>query len=255
MIPQKVQQYTGLVPRTELEIDDNDIRIAICRQEAIGWHNFLLGHTARQFEAIHVTATWQWNSAPFWAKNLILALWELSWTIWKYRNETLHDRTGVDGIPTRELNDSVTQEWQNGDTKLLPQDKALIQGTSLPQLLQTSQEHKLAWLAKIRLARLAFTSTQDGDESTDIESETSETTQDLWTMLCVQQPTPWRNIIIKTTQQEQAISLHSSCLCYGYLIKGARVTDRRAGRWATDRQADHRDGGNGIYAILFETTL
>jgi hypothetical protein len=29
----------------------------------------------------------------------------------------------------------VTQEWQNGDTEHLPQDKALIQGT--PLLLQT----------------------------------------------------------------------------------------------------------------------
>jgi hypothetical protein len=81
-------------------------------------------------------------------------------------------------LPTRELNASVTQEWQNGDTELLPQDKALIQGTSLPQLLQTSQDHKLAWLAQIRLARLAYPSTEDGDESTDIDSDTSETPQD-----------------------------------------------------------------------------
>jgi hypothetical protein len=69
----------------------------------------------------------------------------------------------VDRIPKRELNDCVTQEWQNGATELLPQDKALIQGTSLCQLLQTSQDHKLAWLAQIRLARLAYTSTQDRD--------------------------------------------------------------------------------------------
>jgi hypothetical protein len=52
MILQKVQQYTGLVPRTELEIDDNEIRTAIYSQGTIGWHNFLLGQTARQFEAI-----------------------------------------------------------------------------------------------------------------------------------------------------------------------------------------------------------
>jgi hypothetical protein len=181
MILQQVQQYTGLAPRTELKIDNNEIRIAIRSQGATGWHNFLLGQTARQFEAMqheYITATWQWNSAPFWAKNLTLALWEFSWTIWKHRNETLHDCTGVDRIPTRELNASVTQEWQNGDTELLPQDKALIQGTSLPQLLQTSQDHKLAWLAQIRLARLAYASTEDGNESTDIDSDTSEKTQD-----------------------------------------------------------------------------
>jgi hypothetical protein len=113
MILQKVQQYTGLVPRTELEINDNEIRTAICRQGTIGWHNFLLGQTARQFEAMqqeYISATRQWNNAPFWAKNLTLALWDFSWTIWKHRNQTLHDRTGVDRIPTRELNDSATQE-------------------------------------------------------------------------------------------------------------------------------------------------
>jgi hypothetical protein len=49
MILQKVQQYTGMVPRTELEIGDNDIRTAIYSQGIIGWHNFLLGQTARQF--------------------------------------------------------------------------------------------------------------------------------------------------------------------------------------------------------------
>jgi hypothetical protein len=52
MILQKVQQYTGLAPRTELEIDNNDSRHAIPSQGSIVWHNFLLGHTARQFEAI-----------------------------------------------------------------------------------------------------------------------------------------------------------------------------------------------------------
>jgi hypothetical protein len=52
------------------------------------------------------------------------------------------------------------------------------QGTSLPQLLQTSQDQKLAWLAQIRLAQFAYAFTQDGDESTDIDSETLETTQD-----------------------------------------------------------------------------
>jgi hypothetical protein len=155
MILQKVQQYTCLARRTELEIDDNDIRITTYRQDAIGWHNFLVGQTARQFEAIQqedITATRQWNSASFWAKNLTLPLWEFGWTIWKYRNETLHDHTRVDRLSKRELNDIVAQEWQNGDTELLPQDKALLQGTSLPQLLKASQDHKLAWLVHIRLA-------------------------------------------------------------------------------------------------------
>jgi hypothetical protein len=60
MILQKVQQYTGLEPRPELEINDNDIRTAIPSQGTIGWNRFLLGQTARQFEAIqqdYITAT------------------------------------------------------------------------------------------------------------------------------------------------------------------------------------------------------
>jgi hypothetical protein len=62
--------------------------------------------------------------------------------------------------------------------ELLPQDKALIKGTTLPQLLQTSQDHKLACLAQIRLAQLAYASTQDRDEPTDTDTEVSEITQD-----------------------------------------------------------------------------
>jgi hypothetical protein len=60
MILQKVQHFTGLASMTEMEIDDNDIRIAISRQDAIGWHNCLLGQTASRFEAIqheYITAT------------------------------------------------------------------------------------------------------------------------------------------------------------------------------------------------------
>jgi hypothetical protein len=80
--------------------------------------------------------------------------------IWKHRNEILHDSAGVDRISTREINNNIIQEWQNGDTNLLAQDKALIQGTILPQLIQTSQEHKLAWLAQIRLVRMALATVQ-----------------------------------------------------------------------------------------------
>jgi hypothetical protein len=122
-----------------MEIEDINLRTAIARQHATGWHYFLLGQTARQFEQLqqdYISATQQWNSALFWAKNLTLALWEFGWTIWKHGNKILHDRTGVEGISKRELNDSVTQEWQNGNTNLLKQDKEFIQGTTiLPRLL------------------------------------------------------------------------------------------------------------------------
>jgi hypothetical protein len=107
-----------------------------------------------------------------------LALWEFGWTIWKYWSEILHDTLGVDRISKQEITHNVTQEWQNGDTDLLPQDKPLLQGTSLPQLLQTSQDHKLAWLEQMRLARLAYASTQDSHAPTDTDTEASETTQD-----------------------------------------------------------------------------
>jgi hypothetical protein len=89
-IIQKVQQRVGLNSQSGPEIEDNSLRIAIGHQGDIGWHNFLLGQTARHFEAIqqdYISATRQWNSASFWAKNLMLAPWEFGWTIWKYRNE------------------------------------------------------------------------------------------------------------------------------------------------------------------------
>jgi hypothetical protein len=134
---------------------------------------------ARHFEAIqqeYISATRQWNIAPFGAKNLTVALWEFGCTVWKHRSELLHDSTGVDRIPKRELNDSVTQEWQNEDTNLLAQDKPLIQSTTLHRLLQRSHEHKLAWMAQIRLARLAYATVQEEDTPTNADTEANETT-------------------------------------------------------------------------------
>jgi hypothetical protein len=68
----------------------------------------------------------------------------------------------------------MTQEWQNGDINLLAQDKALIQGTTLTRLLQMSQEHKLAWLAQIRLARLAYATVQDDGTPTGTDADANE---------------------------------------------------------------------------------
>jgi hypothetical protein len=59
--------------------------------------------------------------------------------IWKHRNEILHDSAGVDRISTREINNNIIQEWQNGDTNLLAQDKALIQA---PYFLSSYRHHK-----------------------------------------------------------------------------------------------------------------
>jgi hypothetical protein len=47
---------------------------------------------------------------------------------------------------------------------------------TLPRLLQTSQEHKLAWLAQIRLARLAYATVQDDDTPKGADAEANETT-------------------------------------------------------------------------------
>jgi hypothetical protein len=111
-IIQKVQQQVGLSSQSGREIEDNSLCIAIDLQGDIGWHSFILGQTARHFEAIqqhYISETSQWNSTSFWAKKLTLALWEFGWTIWKYQNEILHDSAGVDRLPKWELNDSGTQ--------------------------------------------------------------------------------------------------------------------------------------------------
>jgi hypothetical protein len=113
-----------------MEIEDINLRTAIARQHATGWHYFLLGQTARQFEQLqqdYISATQQWNSASFWAKNLALALSEFGWTIWKHQSEILHDNTGVHRISKREINDNVTQYGR------------MVTPTSLPKIRHSSK--------------------------------------------------------------------------------------------------------------------
>jgi hypothetical protein len=70
----------------------------------------LLCHPCRGTRLIFSVANDNGIAPRFWTKNLTLALWEFGWTIWKHWNEIIHDSTGVERIPKRELNDSVTQE-------------------------------------------------------------------------------------------------------------------------------------------------
>jgi hypothetical protein len=79
-IIQKVQQHVGLSSQSGREIEDYSLHIAIGHQGDTEWRNFLLGQTARHFEAVqqdYISATRQWNNASFWTKNLTLALGEL----------------------------------------------------------------------------------------------------------------------------------------------------------------------------------
>ena len=177
MIILNVQEHTGLGQSLDNDTEDANLRLALHHQNIIGWHNFLLGQVAEQFEQCQhefILETRQWNNSAFWAKNLTLALWEFGWAIWKTRNEILHDSKGVERIPTRQLNASITEEWQNGIDKLLDQDKALIRGTTLPHLLQTKQEHKVTWLAQIRRARMAYATITDADSSTTTDDATED---------------------------------------------------------------------------------
>jgi hypothetical protein len=123
-IIQKVKHCTRLESISELEIEDIRHRNAVFHQDPILWHNFLLGQKDKKLDtwtnpARYISDTQQWNSASFWAQILTLALWEFGCTKWKQATSWQY-RCGTD--LQREI------IWQHGDTGLLAQDKALIQG-------------------------------------------------------------------------------------------------------------------------------
>jgi hypothetical protein len=121
----------------------------------------------------------------------------------------------MDDVRTLSAMSLMDEIWLIGLLEKFPVDNPLIQGTALPRLLLTSQEHKLAWMAQIRLARLAYATVQEEDTPTNADTEANETTHTPWTLPrgynlhCFRAPSIITFTII-TTQQEQAITLHSS---------------------------------------------
>ena len=128
----------------------------------IGWFNLLLGRLSKRWSKVqdlHFRTLGTRHSGHVWAKGLILELWLINWNIWDYRNNRKHtEDTPEAQALLLNLQDQVRQEFQTGNTDLLPAHKKLLTTVSLVFCHHRTIPSLQEWLTRIQTARtLAIT--------------------------------------------------------------------------------------------------
>jgi hypothetical protein len=108
------------------------------------------------------------HSGTTWATSLVLAIWDLSWSLWDHRNDVLHNTDAHDRFLDMDSIDlSIIEEWHVGSDTLLPIDKMQFRGITLDKLLACPSRFRQEWLLYVQQARAAAEPAEVNDEDDD----------------------------------------------------------------------------------------
>ena len=106
------------------------------------------------------------RSEDRWAALFVTSLWDIYFSAWTHRNDTLHQsenkKDTIYNIP--ELNYEIRRQWRIGTHGLHDADKKHFHITQA-QLLRKNRQYKLTWLARVETARKAKHITKKRKES------------------------------------------------------------------------------------------
>jgi hypothetical protein len=156
-----VRSWHNSTPTKPFQFDNDDITSAALNQEGIGWYPFLLGHLSHYWQAIqhnYFVSLGLRNTGAKWTAQLIIKLFNTSWGMWEHRNCIKHKTlTAAKLRVIRDLDSSISTEYSQGRSCLLPKDKQWLK-KPLQTILDTySVVKKKQWLASIAVARLKWT--------------------------------------------------------------------------------------------------
>ena len=151
---------------------------ALQRQNSMGWHNFLLGRHAKEFEMVqttHYQAKSSRKTGFRWTVALIKKLMGIVWDIWDHRNSVLHK--DEDNFHTKQLTEAadrqIRQEFIKGKSNLLQADKWMFR--SKRHALKLPLGEKQRWLETATGARAAWTDQQQRRPNYDQERQSLQT--------------------------------------------------------------------------------
>jgi hypothetical protein len=146
---------------TPFQCDNDDVNSATLNQDDIGWYPFLLGHLSHYWQAIqhdYFVSLGLRNTGAKWAAQLIIKLFNTSWDMWEHRNGIKHKTlTPAKLRVIRDLDSSISTEYSQGPSSLLPKDRQWLKKPLQTILDSYSVVEKKQWLASIAVARLKWT--------------------------------------------------------------------------------------------------
>ena len=162
---------------------------ALNSQNSIGWYPFLLGHISNHWKGVqHSYYLWlgRQNTGKQWVKLLIIQLFNVSWDMWEHRNAIKHNTmTPAKCREIAALDTSIREEYEMGDTNLLPRDRAWLSKPLSTLLQDYDLTQKKQWLTSVEQARVRWSRRR---ELTRHSQNTSRTILRNWLLL--PNPTP-----------------------------------------------------------------
>lgn len=150
---------------------DEDLMAAALAQDHIGVHNFFLGRISLDWRLIqdrYYREIGSRRTAKRWVSGLVKHLLEFSHSLWICRNTEIVHAKDAQGLPVAEgqaLNAEIQQQFQEGTTTLLLQDRYLLERYTVDQVLQKHAASKRQWVESIQLARQLFLNTREDEEA------------------------------------------------------------------------------------------
>ena len=137
------------------------IQQAAQQQDLIGWHNFFKGHLASTWKSSQLTYFKQHflfpPSVDSWLKQIILQIYEFSFSMWNNRNQILHQREEehLNSQQAQKLEDEILTSYSIGPGNVLPMHHFMFE-QSLSSILAQTVSEKRYWLLTILASRQCF---------------------------------------------------------------------------------------------------
>ncbi len=101
-----------------------------------------------------------------WASQLIMAIWDFTWSLWDNRNDILHHSEALDELLDMDtVNLSIIEEWNAGGDELLRIDRMRWKGITLEALLAKRSRYRRDWLSFVQTTRLAMATHEENEEN------------------------------------------------------------------------------------------
>lgn len=140
-----------------------ELQIAIRAQSQIGWHHFLVGRIAHEFQTAVNTAirhapmtTYLQNS---WTINFIHTLWDIFEDEWEARNRALHGATEAETMARQKAKLIRTVEYLYATKNDLPENVRTALQRPIEKIIQLPTAHLRTWVTITQETISALTKT------------------------------------------------------------------------------------------------
>ena len=133
---------------------DRDFEIAANQQNKIGWLGMMNGHISKKWSEIQLKHFIQMFQNPpsvqNWAKNIVLKMYEISHSMWKNRNDIVHDNVEekLNQRESNKLQKQIIDMYNEGSARVLNIHRYMFED-ELENILARTVEEKKFWIDTI----------------------------------------------------------------------------------------------------------